>query len=197
MASFLTETSNPALKHLQPHLRHIRQGLSPVHFNSSWTSEHKQFFKPEDLAAINVIAPLLDQEPEIPSEELALLRKQCNELIDTIISSKSLPERLKEALVTHINSIRFALENFEILGTSGLKRSAGAFAGALAIDYDIVEALNADNSTSSKDTGVWSKLKQFFVTIRKTTNKTSETIKSIEHIGDYADGTAKLLGLSS
>jgi hypothetical protein len=86
-------------------------------------------------------------ESKINEEDLASLRNDVSELVDQILHS-DLPVELKELFIKHLELIKSALLNYELLGNEGLYKVIDSFTGAIFRNRDSIDQINDKNKVS-------------------------------------------------
>lgn len=150
----------------------VENAISPMLLPYTWNNV-KQYLTPDVLTAFAFCAEILpDEESEISSEELQVIRKKVEELKITLAEADT-PVRLQVLIQHHIELIERALAEYLVVGAMALRQ-----AGRTALG-EMIEA--RETISSSKDLPAVSKLES--------------TWKSVNDAADVAFKAEKLTQL--
>ena len=188
VAEYAAKTNLPT----GPLSRYIPQIESAVGFtnlDAPWAA-YKDRITPECLVTLEMIAQIdnVEQDKEIPVEELMSLEKSIQELFDEVDSKEELDKEFKFFVLTQIEKIRRAISEYRISGASGFSHY---------IESLIIDVTKQSKTIKKADkTKVMDKFKKIVKTVSVFASFTSSSLLAIENIaGAFEVGSGLLTEL--
>ena len=109
---------------------------------------------PSAVTALRYMAVDLPQEEAFVENEIAEIRRLCDELQNEIENSETLNKTLKEWLLDLVRMMRDGIDRFKIRGSRGFRKELYQMLGSMVVHYENVKKV------AEKEPGIWTKMMQ-------------------------------------
>ncbi len=141
------------LAHYKEDLTHIKSAIDGININLQ--NNHVQITpNPQALTALKYMAVDLPQEEAVTPDEIAAIRKLCDELRAEIENSQTLNKTLKGWLLDLVRMMRDGIDRFKIRGSRGFRKELYQMLGSLMVHYGNIKEVK------EKEPGIWMKMMQ-------------------------------------
>lgn len=141
------------LDHYKEDLAHIKSAIDGIIIDIKNNQVHVTP-NPQALTALRYMAVDLPQEEAVTPDEIATIRKLCNELQAEIENSQTLNKTLKEWLLDLVRMMRDGIDRFKIRGSRGFRKELYQMLGSIMVHYGDIKEVK------EKEPGIWMKMMQ-------------------------------------